>query len=310
LKKLSKNNNLLIAGGTGFIGKNVAKHALNKGFNVTIISKNKLSLSKKINKVEYINVDINDKRRLFLKLKNRSFNYVINLSGYVNHANYFNGGNEIFDTHFNGTVNLVECVNNKTLKNFIQIGSSDEYGSNISPQIEQMREKPISPYSCAKVAATHFLQMLHKTHKFPVIILRLFLVYGIGQKNNRFIPQVIEGCIKKKSFPVSSGNQIRDFCYIDDVVKAIISSLRNKKSFGEVINIASGNPVKIKHVINSIIKKVGFGKADFGKIKHRDFENMKLYADVTKAKKLLKWKPTTALDQGLDLIINSKLKNE
>ena len=57
----------------------------------------------------------------------------------------------------------------------------------------------------------------------------------------------------KKSFPVSSGNQIRDFCYIDDVVKAIILSLRNKKSFGEVINIASGNPVKIKCVINSIL---------------------------------------------------------
>ena len=308
MKKLSKNNNLLIAGGTGFIGKNVAKHALNKGFNVTIISKNKPALSNKINNVQYINVDINDKRRLFIKLKNRSFNYVINLSGYVNHANYFNGGNKIFDTHFNGTVNLVECVNNKILKNFIQIGSSDEYGSNISPQKEQMREKPISPYSCAKVASTHFLQMLHKTHQFPVIILRLFLVYGIGQKNNRFIPQVIEGCIKKKSFPVSSGNQIRDFCYIDDVVKAIISSLRNKKSFGEVINIASGNPVKIKHVINSIIKKVGFGKADFGKIKYRNFENMKLYADVTKAKKLLNWKPTIALDEGLDLIINSKLK--
>jgi nucleoside-diphosphate-sugar epimerase len=308
LKKLSKNNNLLIAGGTGFVGKNVAKHALNKGFNVTIISKNKPSLSNKIKNVEYINVDINDKRRLFTKLKNRSFNYVINLSGYVNHANYFNGGNKIFETHFNGTVNLVECVNNKILKNFIQIGSSDEYGSNISPQKEQMREKPISPYSCAKVASTHFLQMLHKTHQFPVIILRLFLVYGIGQKNNRFIPQVIEGCTKKKSFPVSSGNQIRDFCYIDDVVKAIISSLRNKKSFGEVINIASGNPVKIKCVINSIIKKVGFGKADFGKIKYRDFENMKLYADVTKAKKLLKWKPTIALDEGLDLIINSKLK--
>ena len=153
-----------------------------------------------------------------------------------------------------------------------------------------------------------YVSAITKTHQFPVILLRLFLVYGIGQKNNRFIPQVIEGCTKKKSFPVSSGNQIRDFCYIDDVVKAIISSLRNKKSFGEVINIASGNPVKIKCVINSIIKKVGFGKADFGKIKYRDFENMKLYADVTKAKKLLKWKPTIALDEGLDLIINSKLK--
>ena len=308
LKNLEKKKNLLIAGGTGFIGLHLAKKAVKEGYKVTIISKNKPPLSKKLEDAKYISVDIRNKKNLLSKLKNKSFNYVVNLSGYVDHSYHFDRGSNVFDTHFNGATNLVNCVNDENLLSFIQIGSSDEYGSNKAPQKENQREEPISPYSCAKVTITHFLQMIYKTQKFPVVILRLFLVYGVGQKNNRFVPQVISGCIKKKSFPVSAGSQIRDFCYIDDVVKAILLSLNNKKSHGEVINIASGKPTYVKRVVNGIVNKVGLGRANFGKIKYRDLENMKLYADISKAKKLLKWSPAIGLDKGLELTINSMLK--
>ncbi len=307
-EKNDRKKNLLIAGGTGFIGSNLAKKAVNDGYKVTIISKNKPQLSKKIEDVEYISVDIRNKKSLFSKLKNRSFNYVINLSGYVDHSNHFDGGRRVFETHFNGATNLVNCVKGKNLLNFVQIGSSDEYGSNNAPQNEKQREDSISSYSCAKVATTHFLQMIYKTQNFPVVILRLFLVYGVGQKKNRFIPQIINGCIKNKSFSVSAGNQLRDFCYIDDVISAIILSLKNKKSHGEVINIASGIPIRVKGVVNRIIKRIGSGKANFGKINYRELENMKLYADISKAKKLLKWKPIVGLDKGLELTINSILE--
>lgn len=307
LKNIDRKKKLLIAGGTGFIGSNLAKKAITNGYKVTIISKNKPQLSKKIEGAEYISVDIRNKKNLFLKLKNKSFNYVINLSGYVDHSNHFDGGSNVFETHFVGATNLVNCVNGKNLVNFIQIGSSDEYGSNKAPQKESQREEPISSYSCAKVAITHFLQMINKTQKFPVVILRLFLVYGVGQKNNRFIPQVINGCIKKKLFPVSSGEQFRDFCYIDDAVKAIMLSLNNKKSHGEVINISSGKPINVKKVVEKIVNKVGSGRPNFGKINYRNLENMKLYADISKAKKFLKWKPIIGLDEGLELTINSIL---
>ena len=150
--------------------------------------------------------------------------------------------------------------------------------------------------------------MMYKTQRFPVVILRLFLVYGVGQKNNRFIPQVIDGCIKKNSFPASAGKQLRDFCYIDDVVKSILLSLKSTKSHGEIINIASGNPIYIKNVVNTIVDKIGLGKPNFGKIRYRNLENMKLYADISKAKKFLNWRPVISLDKGLELIINSIIK--
>ncbi len=307
-KKNDLKNKLLIAGGTGFIGSCLARKALDDGYRVTIISKNKPNIYKKLKGVEYIIVDIMDKKNLFTKLKNKSFNHVINLSGYVDHSKYSSGGIDVFNTHFHGAINLFNSVSKKKITSFVQIGSSDEYGSNIAPQKETQREDPISPYSSAKVSITHFLQTIYKTQKFPVIILRLFLVYGGGQKNNRFIPQIINGCVKKSSFPVSAGNQIRDFCYIDDVVKAILLSMNCKKGFGQVINIASGKPIKVKNIVNKIVNKIGKGKPIFGKINYRDLENMKLYADISKAKKLLKWKPTVTLDQGLELTIKSIVK--
>ena len=127
--------------------------------------------------------------------------------------------------------------------------------------------------------------MLHRTENLPAIVLRLFLVYGEGQSEERFIPQVIKGCLENKTFPVSEGTQIRDFCHIDDVVDGIIASLNSKQALGNVINIASGEPVEVKSVINEVLKLVGTGKPQFGLILRKD-ENMSLYADINKAKTL------------------------
>ena len=108
----------------------------------------------------------------------------------------------------------------------MNIGSSDEYGSNRAPQNEMQRESPISPYSFGKTASSHFLEMLNRIDNFPSCSLRLFLVYGPGQNDHRFIPQIIEGCLSDNIFNTSKGEQIRDFCFVEDIVEgreAIIS---------------------------------------------------------------------------------------
>ena len=94
-------------------------------------------------------------------------------------------------------------------------------------------------------ASINLLIMLNKTENFPATALRLFLVYGPHQKADRLIPQVIHGCLKKTSFPVSKGIQLRDFCYVDDVINAIILALIGKKALGKVFNVGSGKPVSI-----------------------------------------------------------------
>ena len=154
-------------------------------------------------------------------------------------------------------MNTVYYLNKKILKKYIYIGSSDEYGSNISPQLEKYREIPSSAYSFSKTASTHFLQMLSKSENFPSSIIRIFLTYGPGQKENRFIPQIIKGCMENLEFKTSSGIQKRDFCYIDDVVRAINLTLLSSKSNGKVYNIGSGKPVKIRNVVKTIKSLIG-----------------------------------------------------
>ena len=89
--------------------------------------------------------------------------------------------NNIIESHFIGTLNTVYYLN-KNFEKIFYIGSSDEYGSNISPQLEKYREIPSSTYSFSKTASTHFLQMLSKSENFPSSIIRIFLTYGPGQK--------------------------------------------------------------------------------------------------------------------------------
>ena len=302
---MSGKPSILIVGGTGFIGRNVAREAISRGLQVTIISKSDYSPDKRLKGVEYISVDITNEKILLSKLKDKPFDYVLNVGGYVNHANYFNDGDKVFKVHFNGTKNLVNCINKSGLKSFVQIGSSDEYGKNSAPQNENQRELPISSYSFAKTAVTHFLQMLYRTEGFPVVILRPFLVYGPGQDKNRFIPQIVRGCLNNNNFPVSSGAQLRDFCYISDIVNAIFASVGNKNTYGEVVNIASGRAASIKSVVIMVRDIIGSGYPEFGKVESRIGESMELYADISKAKTLLYWTPRVNLKEGLMKTISS-----
>lgn len=291
--------NLLVIGGTGFIGKHLVQAAIRKGYATSVISLNKISKNQRIKDVNYLVADVANFESLEKVLKYSSYSHVVNLGGYVKHSKYKEGGREVFDTHFIGVQNLVSLLDWSPLKSFVQIGSSDEYGDIPAPQSEDSSEKPISPYSAAKMAASMLLQMLYRTEQFPAVILRLFLVYGPGQEENRFVPQIIKGCILLKDFPVSKGEQLRDFCYIDDVVNGILEALTNPRAIGEVINIASGNPVKVKDVISQIRKLIGSGKPDYGALPYRACENMSLYGDISKAKKLLSWEPSTSLSDGI-----------
>ena len=274
------------------------KACMDSGYQCSVLGKTAPDGSANIDGVQYFQADIRNREEVISTLIGHHFDYVVNLSGYINHASIFNGGNGVIETHFTGLVNLLSALDVSGLKRFVQIGSSDEYGLQPAPQSEDMREMPIGPYSVAKVAATHLMQMLHRTQGFPVIILRLFLVYGEGQDNGRFLPQVINGCLEARQFAVSEGSQLRDFCHVDDICRGIMTSL-TADAEGEVINLASGTPVSLRAVIETVRRLIGKGEPDFDQIKIRPSENMALYAEVEKANRLLGWNSRIGLNDGL-----------
>jgi|TARA_B100001964_G_scaffold236685_1_gene298836 nucleoside-diphosphate-sugar epimerase len=302
--KLKKN--ILIVGGTGFIGYHLARKSLRKGWKVTSISSKKPKKIRYLPKVKYMLCDITKKKSLKKSIR-KNFDYVVNLGGYVDHSNK----KKTFDSHYTGCKNLAEIFIKKMPVAFLQMGSSIEYGKIKSPQKENARCNPKSIksiYGKAKLLSSMYLINLFKKKNFPSTILRLYLAYGPRQDINRFIPIIIKNCIKNKKFNCSEGNQYRDFVHVDDVVNAILKSLINKNARGQIINVGSGKPRRIRNIIKHIKKILKGGYPQFGKIKLRKDEILKLYPNIKKAKNELNWKPKISFDQGLKSTI--KFYNE
>jgi nucleoside-diphosphate-sugar epimerase len=304
INTFNSTDRILIAGGSGFIGRHLAARCLDDTPYVTCLGlteRNETELL--MQDVEFGRADMTEKRSLEKALGGRSFEYVFNLSGYIDHTPYFEGGRKLIESHFFALLNLVDCLDKKRLKGFVQAGSSDEYGDTPAPQRETVRENPISPYSLAKTMASHFIQMLSNTEGFPGVVLRFFLVYGPGQDDKRFLPQVIKNCLKDQSFKSSEGKQLRDFCYVEDVVDAMLKAALSYSAIGHIINVASGTPISIGEVIEKVVNLIGKGKPLWGTHPYRKSENMELYADITLAKKLLNWKPCINIEDGLNKTI-------
>lgn len=289
---------LLVVGGSGFLGRHVVSHAVSLGWEVISVGVSS-GRAGTLPGVRHVVADIANADVLRDALPHVAFDYVVNCAGYIRHVAFREGGGDILDAHFRGVLNLVQLVDRSALRSFVNIGSSDEYGHNPAPQQESVREAPISPYSAAKVAATHFLQMLHRMEQFPSTTLRLFLTYGPGQDEGRFLPQIIRGCLDGRSFPVSEGRQVRDFCFIDDTVRAVFAALDNNDACGEVLNVGSGEPSAIRYVIETVRRLTGTGDPRFGEIAYRPGENMNLVADIARAQKILNWQPEVTLEEGL-----------
>ena len=289
---------VLVVGGTGFIGKNlILKLIKKKCFLIHSISLNKISNSEKIKNVQYFFFDISNKKKLNKFLLDK-YDYIFNLGGNINH----NDKKKTRQAHYIGFKNLSSFFINKKIKRFIQIGSSTEYEFARAPQSESIKiniNKLNSSYSLSKYKSTIQAQNLYIKKKFPIIIVRIFLVYGPEQKSNRLVPYVINSALKNLSFNCSSGKQLRDYIYIDDVINFLILLMKKNGFDGEIFNLGTGNPVKIKDLINKICKIIKKGKPNFGVINLRKDEPLKLFANMRKVKKLLKWEPKYSLQSGL-----------
>lgn len=295
---------LLIAGGTGFIGYHLAKKAIKKGYLVSSLSSKRPKSYRYIKAVKYIICNTLNIKLLKKKLK-QEFDIVVNLSGYVNHQEK----KKTYLTHYQGCKNLANIFLEKKINSFIQIGSGMENGNAQSPQKEREICKPLTNYAFAKYKASLYLLKLFKQKGFPVIILRLYQAYGPKQDFNRLIPTTIKKSLLNKEIPTTLGNQVRDFIFIDDLTEIILKFSNTKLSNKRIFNIGTTKPYKIKDVIKKIVKIIGKGKPNFGKVKLRKGETMNMYPNTSNMRGKIKWRPKISLTKGLKLTIKS-YKNE
>jgi len=292
---------ILITGGTGFIGYHLAKKCVRMGWEVTSFSKKKPKPIRTLKEVNYLFGDLTKKKDL--KVLKKKFDYIVNAAGVVDHSS----NPKVYKAHYLGCKNLANFFLKKKIKLFLQVGSCVEYGPQKSPQKEDYQPKINdlkSMYSKGKLAASKYLMELYDKYRFPVVIFRLYLNYGPNQDFNRFLPVIIDGCIRGKKFPCSSGIQYRSFTFVDDLVRAMVIALKKTHLSGNVFNIGNNKPVKIKRIVQYIKRYVKKGTPLYGKIKFRKDEIKHLYPNISKAKQLLNWQPKVSFSKGLSRTIN------
>ena len=285
---------ILIVGGSGFIGSNLIKSICKLNYKITCLSLKIVPNKRKFKNVDYINCDVSNLIDLEKKL-NDAYDYVINLSGNIDHKEKY----KTIKTHYIGCKNLVDIFKKKKIKLFIQIGSSLEYGSSQCPHTESETCLGSSVYGQAKLDACNYLKEINKKFNFPYIVLRLYQIYGPYQKFDRLIPSAIKSFIRNEKFRSSHGFQLRDFLYIKDLVILFNKILNKQKIKSGIYNVGTGNPISVKYAIEAINKEIGLGKILFGAVKMRGDEEFSSYPNITKVKNFFDWAPKTNFSKGI-----------
>jgi len=289
---------VLVVGGTGFLGRHLVTRCRQLGADVTVLGR-KTDAGDRTAGTQVRQCDLRAGDSVAGAIRGESFDYVFNLGGYIDHTPYFAGGRQVIEQHLVGLMNLIDALDREKLQGFVQVGSSDEYGDQPAPQAGSSDSAPISPYAFAKRCGTDLIRSLARHEGFPGVAVRLFLVYGPGQDTERLLPQVIRACLRDEVLQVSPGEQQRDFCFVEDVVEGLIVAGVSPAARGSSVNIASGEPVRIRDVVERVARLTGGGQPDFGARPYRRDESMALFADISSTIDLLGWRPTTPLDVGL-----------
>jgi len=295
---------VLITGGAGFIGANFARKFLDLGYKVNLIEKKGANIwrIKEIkNKINIYYFDLKDANKLESLIIRIKPEIVLHFAAYGTYPRNQKDIKQTIEVNLLGTINLINACSKVKLKCFINTGTSSEYGIKNVPIREHDLLEPDNLYGITKAAGTMYCQNMAKKLNFPIITMRPFAIYGYFEEKDRLIPTIIKSCLTNKELKLSSSDSVRDFIFIEDMIDAYLSVIKNcKKAKGEIFNLGAGEQTKIKEIVNMIKKITGSKiKPKYGKVELAQFEPKKWVADTSKIKKLLKWSPKYSLKDGL-----------
>ena len=298
--------NILITGANGFIGQKVSKFFAEKKINVYGIGRIKPNSlqTKKINFKKNIKGQINPKN--LKKFSKINFSLIIHCAGKVIGLE----PNDDFQRNVLTTQFICNFASNQKIKpKFIFLSTLAVYGNSKSSKLtENTPINPISNYALNKLLCEKILKFYNQKNNKSVCILRIGSVFGPGLKR-QFIYDACKKISKKQTLFFGTGNEERDWLYVDDLALLIYKIFKNKKNSYECFNVGYGQGIKIGHVIKKIcyLMKINI-KPKFNKI-GVDKNPKKLISNIKKLKRY-GWKPKTdfnfALKKYVDWFLNEK----
>jgi UDP-glucose 4-epimerase len=305
-----KNKCLVVTGGAGFIGSNLVRELSKNNLVIVIddLSSGYLENIKDLintKKINFIKGSVTNYK--LLKKTFRNVDYVFHQAAISSVPKSIQDPFTSNNVNVNGTLNVLAASKDNNVKKVVFASSCSVYGNSaFLPKKEDMVAFPVSPYSVSKLIGEYYCRIFTNIYGLKTASLRYFNVYGPRQDPKgdyaAVIPRFISMVLNNKS-PIiyGDGEQTRDFVFVKDIVNAnIIAADRNETN---IFNIASGNQISIYDLAKLIMKITGknlelvYKKSRIGDIIHS-------FADISKAKNILGYKPKFPLNIGLKETIN------
>lgn len=303
--------NIFITGMAGFIGSNLAKALLKEGFTVSgidnfddfydpQIKRNAIEKLKAFGKFKLYEGDIRDRELLDHIFSEQKIDLVIHLAARAGVRPSIEQPGLYYEVNVTGSLNLLEAMRQANIKNMLFASSSSVYGNNKKVPFSELDpvDNPISPYAATKKAGELLCYTYHHLYDFNIFCLRFFTVYGPGQRPEMAIQQF--GRKITQGLPITlfgDGSTRRDYTFVEDIVAGIMASAQKLKGY-EILNLGNSDTISLIDLVHSIENTLG-KKAliEWQPMQPGDVEIT--YADITKAAKLIGYKPDYQIQKGL-----------
>lgn len=306
-----KNKKILVTGADGFIGSHLTEELVRLGCNVRAFvyynsfnSWGWLDESPKeiLDNLEVFAGDIRDPHGVLKAME--GCDIVFHLAALIAIPYSYHSPDTYVDTNIKGTLNVLQAARKLDVAKVIHTSTSEVYGTaRFVPITEDHPLQGQSPYSASKIGADQMALAFYASFGTPVAIIRPFNTYGPRQSARAVIPTIITQIASgKRRIKLGSLHPTRDFNYIKDTVRGFIAIAKSDQSVGEVINIGSNYEISIGETARLIADVMGVEieiETDPQRTRPEKSEVERLWADNTKAKRLLNWEPLYAGKEGL-----------
>lgn len=301
---------ILITGGAGFIGSHLTEYLVENGNSVIVLDNllrgNKIPKST-FEKITFVKGDVCDYDTVLESSK--GCDYIFHFAAILGVDIVADNPMETMETEVIGTQNIVKAALENGVQNIIYASTSGIYGHHAMENsvTEEIMVDPKTSYAMAKRYNEIYLASLNEEKGLNAIALRFFNIYGPRQDNRMVVPRFIEQAQNNEDITVfGTGEQTRDFTYVDDAVKASVLLAEKVSGFG-IFNIANENEVSIASLANTI-KKITKSDSNIIQInapsKRYDYEVGRRYGSSEKLFKNIGFKPRMELEEGLTNILN------
>jgi len=306
-KFMSLTSKVLVTGGAGFIGSNLAEELISQGAKVVILDSLITGFRENLEEIkgdfDFIEGDLND--NLAVGKAVDGVEIVFHQAALPSVPRSVENPSETHQACVNGTFNLLVKAKDAGVRRLVYAASSSAYGDQPTlPKVETMRPEPLSPYAAAKLMGEYYCSVFSRVYGLETISLRYFNVFGPRQNPSSMYSGVISrfiDALMKDTKPViyGDGEQSRDFTYIANVVDANIKAAMTSNGIGEVMNAANGERISLNQLLEVLKNITGRNdvSADFQPERKGDVKHSQ--ADNKKAVELIGYKKLVDLEEGL-----------